>query len=167
MTLNAPFIKEIEMESTSTLKVFERIPEDKLDWRPHPKSWTLAQLASHIAEMGNWITMTINQPELDFATMGDYKAFVATSVKELIECHQKNTEEAITALKNADDETMMTNWKMRSGETIYIDEPRVDVIRNTILNHLYHHRGQLTVYLRLNDAPLPNIYGPTADESSM
>lgn len=167
MVLNEALITEIQYESGSTEKVFERIPDDKFDWQPHPKSWTLGQLASHIAEVNSWVSSIIEVAELDFAANSDYKPLNATTKQELLDAHRKNTQEAIEVLKKTDDATLMAIWKMRTGDMIHLEAPRMVALRSTVLNHLYHHRGQLTVYLRMNDAPLPPIYGPTADEQSI
>jgi len=163
MNLNEAMLGELQNEAASTRKMLELIPDDKLTWTPHEKSMTLGTLASHIAEIPTWVNATIEKDELDFAT-SDYKPFIPTSAKELVERFDKNMSAAVESLKNTSNETLMKNWKLRSGEDIYFDMPKIQVLRGFVLNHNVHHRGQLSVYLRLNDVPLPSVYGPTADE---
>ncbi len=160
------FIAELEHESIATRKCLERVPEDKFDYKPHEKSFTFIRLAAHIAEMVQWITVTCNTNELDFAT-GDYKALEPKTTAELVEYFDKNLETAIATLKNTSDETMMEGWSLKNGETTYFTMPKVQVIRSFSLNHIINHRGQLSVYLRLNDIPVPSLYGPSADEGQM
>jgi len=164
MNLNEAMLGELQNEAASTRKMLELIPDDKLTWTPHEKSMTLGTLASHIAEIPTWVNATIEKDELDFAT-SDYKPFIPTSAKELVERFDKNMSAAVESLKNTSNETLMKNWKLRSGEDIYFDMPKIQVLRGFVLNHNVHHRGQLSVYLRLNDVPLPSVYGPTADEA--
>jgi len=163
MNLNEAMLGELQNEAASTRKMLELIPDDKLTWTPHEKSMTLGTLASHIAEIPTWVNATIEKDELDFAT-SDYKPFIPTSAEELVERFDKNMSAAVESLKNTSNETLMKNWKLRSGEDIYFDMPKIQVLRGFVLNHNVHHRGQLSVYLRLNDVPLPSVYGPTADE---
>ncbi len=166
MKLNQVLIAELQHEASLNNRVFERIPEKAFDWRPHDKSMSMVQLASHTAEIPSWVVMTVNQDELDFAT-ADYKPTQINSVQALLEMHQKGIDAAVEALKDKDNEHLMQIWKMRHGDKVFFELPRATVIRNTIMNHMVHHRGQLTVYLRMNDVPLPSIYGPTADEPGM
>jgi uncharacterized damage-inducible protein DinB len=166
MSLSDTFAGELQHEATSTRKCLERITEATFDWKPHEKSMTMLRLAAHIAEMFGWVKDTVEKPELNFAGM-DYKPFAPKTTAELIEFLDKNIGEAIESLKDVSDETMLGNWKMRDGEKIYIDMPRIAALRGFVLKHLVHHRGQLSVYLRLNDIPIPEIYGPSADEGAM
>ena len=167
MNLSDSFIAELQQESAATRKCLERIPEDKFDWKPHEKSFTMARLATHIAEMVGWAKETIEKSELDFAAAGEYKPFEPKTTAELVEYFDKNLAAAIGALKNASDEALMENWKLRNGEEIYFDMPRAQVLRGMVFNHMINHRGQLSVYLRLNDIPVPALYGPSADEGTM
>ncbi|REJ77601.1 MAG: hypothetical protein DWQ47_14615 [Acidobacteria bacterium] len=164
--LNQPLIAELQHESAVTRTVLERVPTDKLEFKPHEKSMGFGQLASHIAEMYEWFDSTLNQTELDFATM-EYEPFIAKSNEELLEYFDSNVEKALEFLKKATDEELMVEWTMRNGDTVYFSMPRIQVVRSFILNHIVHHRGQLSVYLRLNDIPVPQIYGPSADEGQM
>jgi len=166
MSLSDAFVAELQQEAATMRKCLERIPETTFDWKPHEKSMTMSRLATHVAEMVGWIKDTVETPELDFSTM-DYKPFAPETTAELVEFLDKNIAVSTEALKNTSDETMMQNWKMRNGEEIYFDMPRIQVLRGFIFNHIVHHRGQLSVYLRLNDISVPALYGPSADEGSM
>ncbi|MDQ6786020.1 MAG: DinB family protein [Acidobacteriota bacterium] len=166
MSISDAFIGELEQESAATRKCLERIPENSFDWKPHDKSFPMLRLATHIAEMVGWIKDTVEKPEMDFA-IADYKPFVPNTTSELVEFFDKNLSEATDALKNTSDEAMMQNWKLRNGEQIYLDMPRAQVLRSMVFNHIINHRGQLSVYLRLNDIPVPALYGPSADEGTM
>ena len=161
--LNKGFLSELQHEATSTKKILERVPEDKLDWKPHEKSMTLGRLATHIAELTRFITIILTSDELDFAT-GKYKPTIAKSSEELLQIFREKLDGAIEALKNASDEKMRENWSLRNGEQIFFTLPRMAAIRGLAMNHIIHHRGQLSVYLRLLDVPVPGMYGPTADE---
>jgi uncharacterized damage-inducible protein DinB len=156
----------MEQEAATTRKLLERIPAEKFDWKPHDKSMGMGQLASHIAEMFNWTKPTLEQPELDFSKF-DYKPFAPTSGEELLEFFDKNVATALETLKSTADETFFEPWTMRNGEQIYFTMPKAVTMRSFVMNHIVHHRGQLSVYLRLNDIPVPSIYGPSADEGQM
>jgi uncharacterized damage-inducible protein DinB len=158
------FIAELKQEAIATRKCLERISEDKFDYKPHEKSMTFSQLAVHVAEMIGWATVTIKTEQLDFAT--DYKPFEAKTNAELIEFFEKNLAEAIEALENTSDEEMRQDWTLRNGEQVFFTMPRFQVLRGMVFNHIIHHRGQLSVYLRLNDIPVPSLYGPSADEGN-
>lgn len=164
--IGSTFIAELEHEAKVAREVLSRVPADKFDWKPHEKSMTFGRLASHIAEMFGWTPSTLTQPELDFSKF-DYKPFEPASTDELVEFLDKNVAEAIEALRNTSDEQFMESWTMRNAETEYFTMPKVAVMRSFIMNHIVHHRGQLSVYLRLNDIAVPSIYGPSADEGQM
>ncbi|MDM7923195.1 MAG: DinB family protein [Pyrinomonadaceae bacterium] len=165
-TVASTLIAEMEIEAATARKCLERIPADKFSWKPHEKSMEFGKLASHIAEMFGWTPPTIHQTELDFAKM-DYKPFEPATTEDLVEFFDKNVAEAIDALKNAPNEVFLENWTLRNGETTYFTMPKIAVMRTFVMNHIVHHRGQLSVYMRLNDIPVPSIYGPSADEGSM
>ncbi len=164
--LASAFLAELDNEAKVTRAVLERVPADKFDWKPHEKSMAFGRLASHIAEMFGWTASTLRSDVLDFATM-DYKPFEPTSTEELVAYFDEHIAKAKAILAETSDETFMTNWTMRNGETVYFTMPKVAVMRTFVMNHIIHHRGQLSVYLRLNDIPVPSIYGPSADEGSM
>lgn len=166
MGLGEALHAEMEQEAATTRKVLERIPADKFGYKPHEKSMSMSRLASHVAEMFNWTKATLEQSELDFAKF-DYKPFEPATTEELVEFFDKNVAEALDTLKNTSDETLFEPWTMRNGETIYFTMPKAVTMRSFVMNHIIHHRGQLSVYLRLNDIPVPSIYGPSADEGAM
>lgn len=157
---------ELDHEIATTKKCLERIPENLFDYKPHEKSMSMSRLATHVAEMVAWITMTCKTDELDFAAQ-EYKPFEPKTTAELVEYLEKNAAEAVEALKNTSDEEMHKNWSLRNGEQIYFTMPKVATLRTFCMNHIWHHRGQLSVYMRLNDIPVPSIYGPSADEGQM
>jgi uncharacterized damage-inducible protein DinB len=159
-------INEMKNEIESTRKCLERLPAEKFSWKPHDKSMELGRLASHLAEMFGWTKPTMENAELDFATM-DYKPFEPKTTAELLEFLEKHTAEALATLEDTPDEAFMKTWSLRNGEQVYFTLPKVAVMRSFVLNHIYHHRGQLTVYMRLLDVPVPGIYGPSADEPTM
>ncbi len=159
-------IAEMELEAAVARKCLERVPAEKFDWKPHEKSMAFGKLGVHIAEMFSWTPTTLQNTELDFSKI-DYKPYEPTSTADLVEYLDKNVAEAIDALRNAPDEVFMENWTMRNGETVYFTMPKLAVMRTFVMNHIIHHRGQLSVYLRLNDIAVPSIYGPSADEGQM
>jgi uncharacterized damage-inducible protein DinB len=166
MSLSDALIAELQQEATTTRKCLERIPETTFDWKPHEKSMSMSRLATHVAEMVNWAKEVAEKSEMDFATQ-EYKPFEPKTTAELVEYFDESLAGATEAIKNTSDEAMMENWKLRNGEEIYFDMPRIQVLRGMVFNHIVHHRGQLSVYLRLNDIPVPALYGPSADEGSM
>ncbi len=155
---------EYQYETGVTRKVIDRLPEDKYGWKPHDKSMTAGQLASHIVEIQGWTAGTLAQDEFK---MDDYKPFKPKSKAELLKTFDALVAESLKAMKSGvSDAALMKNWKMtQKGQTI-LDMPKVQVLRAWVLNHQIHHRGQLSVYLRLVGAPVPSIYGPSADEKS-
>lgn len=164
--IGAGFAKELEHEAISTRKIIERLPPDKFDWKPHDKSMTLSRLAGHIIEMISWTGPTINQDGIDFATM-NYEPKVYTTTASMVEDFDKNVADALSVLSNVDDAELFKTWFMRNGETLYFEMPKIAVMRSFVMNHIIHHRGQLSVFIRLLDIPVPEIYGPSADEGSM
>jgi uncharacterized damage-inducible protein DinB len=163
MALKDAFIAELKSESALTQKILERVPMDKSDWTPHEKSMTLGRLASHVAEIPHWVSDILLKDEYDFLAY-PYKPLVAASKEELLGIMLNGTNKAISDLNNADDELMGKNWTVRRGEQVYFTLPKKVAIRGWAYSHLYHHRGQLSVYLRLLDVPVPGMYGPSADE---
>jgi uncharacterized damage-inducible protein DinB len=161
--LATALISELQLEAATTRKCLERIPAEKFDYKPHEKSMTMGRLAVHVAEMMGWVIETVNKTELDFATM-DYKPLEPQTTEELVGFFEKILADSIEALKTTSDEAMMENWTLRNGEQVYFTMPRVQVLRGMVFNHIIHHRGQLSLYLRLNDIPVPAMYGPSADE---
>ncbi|MDX2268834.1 MAG: DinB family protein [Bryobacter sp.] len=162
----ASLIPEFDHEIASLRKTLERLPEDKYDWKPHDKSMSLQALAAHLAEMVGWCTMTLKTPELDFATF-PYQPFRPANNGELLAFLDERTKEARAALEAASDTDMMTPWTIRNGENVFMTLPRVGMLRSMVFNHIVHHRGQLTVYMRILNVPVPALYGPSADEGAM
>ena len=149
----------------NTRKTLERVLEDKLGWKPHPKSFSMGQLASHIVSMLGWSKVTIEQDSFDVATnpqQPEYK-----SRKELLENFDKNVAEARASIAKASDDELRKPWSLMRGSQAIFTQPRSALLRGFVMNHLIHHRAQLGVYLRLNDVPVPSIYGPSADEGNM
>ncbi len=155
-------IGEIQHEAATTRKLFERIPVEKRDFSPHAKSWPLHKLATHVAQLGGWTAVTCETDELDFAKPFPQPSW--NTREELLTLHDDMTANAIKALGNTSDADFMKPWTLRNAEQVYFTMPKIQVIRSMCMNHVYHHRGQLSIYLRLCDVPLPNMYGPTADE---
>mgnify|MGYP001167416468 CR=1 FL=1 len=166
MPLNESLIMELQHEAQTTRKMLERVPEDKFSWKPHEKSMTLGRLSMHLAEIPGWVNATLLADELDFSKM-DYKMREPETNADLMKEFDEKLSSALDVLKNTSDETMMTMWTMRDGETVYLTLPKIAVLRSFVYSHLIHHRGQLSVYLRLLDVPLPSVYGPTADDAGM
>lgn len=168
MSIAKSLLQELEMEMPNTRKTLERVPE-KLDWTPHAKSMSVGRLAQHLSEIPNWAVSAIDLDELDLAPAGG-PPFTPAPVgtrEEILQTFDKNVAAAQKSLAGTNDEHLMKPWSLKmTGKTI-LTMPRVAVVRNFVLNHNIHHRAQLGVYLRLNDIPVPSIYGPSADEGSM
>ncbi|MFQ6112506.1 MAG: DinB family protein [bacterium] len=162
MKLIAPILAELEQEAKTTRKMLELLPEDKLKWKPHEKSMTLGRLAAHIAEIPSWVDAFVQQDELVLGAV-EYEPPMATSVSETLETFDKNLAYALEKLKPLSDDQLSANWRLKKEEEVIHEMPRLAVVRTWLLSHIIHHRGQLSVYLRLNDVPLPQVYGPTAD----
>lgn len=167
MSIAASILPEFEMEMANTRKTLERIPSDKFDYKPHEKSMTMIGLATHITNMIGWGTTTLTQDEFDVQPPGapPYKEEPASSVANLLEKFDQGIVACRAALVATSDEAMMKPWSLLSGGQAIFTQPRGGVFRGMILNHLIHHRAQLSVYLRMNDVPVPALYGPSADES--
>ena len=165
-TIAELLLAELERESAGTRRVLERVPEGKNDWKPHGKSMPLGYLAALVATMPGWAAAMIELDQLDVTAAGEYQTRSRTSTRELLEVFDQAVEKARKALAATTDEHLMTTWKMLAGGHVVSEQPRYVAIRDGAINHLAHHRGQLTVYLRLNEAAIPSIYGPTADEKS-
>jgi uncharacterized damage-inducible protein DinB len=167
MKMKDLFLEELKREEAATRKALERVPEGENDWVPHEKSMKLGYLASLVASMPSWLEMMINQDELDFAPTDpakQFKPFEWTKTSELVALFDESMKKGIAALEGTTDEHLMTNWKLIAAGHLISDDPRYINILNGMLMHWAHHRGQLTVYLRLKEAAVPAIYGPSADE---
>ena len=166
MKLTDHFLAELEREAPRTRRTLEKVPTGRDDWAPHPKSMPLARLAGLVATMPSWISLIIDQDELDLTPPPGQNQYQQPSVEQLTEAHDASVGKGRASLSNtSDDYLMTTNWRLRAGGRVVMDQPRHIVLRETMM-HLAHHRGQLTVYLRLLDQPVPSIYGPTADDKT-
>lgn len=159
-TLAAGFLKELEAEAAASRKCLERIPVSLSDWKPHEKSMPLGYLSLLVAEIPKWIMETVETGVIDFAT---WKHFQPKTTAELVNHFDENMKGARNALKNMSDETLSEMFYLKNDGQTLMSMPKEDSIGQSI-NHLVHHRGQLTVYMRLNNIPVPSIYGPSADE---
>ena len=159
----AELIQELEQEAGNTRRTLERVPEDQLAWKPHEKSPSLGQLALHIATLPGAITEVALKPTFEAGPRPPRPS--AGNRAELLEAFDKSLAQAKARLGALDDSALGVTWKMMNGDQVVMTLPRAAVFRTILLNHWYHHRGQLTVYLRLLGVPLPAIYGPSADET--
>ena len=163
MNLAEPLLEELKHEALGTRRMLEQVPFDKLGWQPHEKSMTLGRLAAHICEIPGWLHETILQDELDFATAN----FTAQPLEEegaLLQAFDENLQKGIAALQQATNENLQAPWTLRQGDEIFLRMARIGVVRGLVLNHVVHHRGQLSVYLRMLNVRVPGMYGPSADE---
>ena len=159
MSISESFVPEFDQEMVITRRLLERVPSEKGTWKPHQKSFSLGHLAQLVSRMPGWITNEMRETALD---LGGSQGYSYEKTEALLAEFDRNVKEARGVLA-ARDEDFMVPWSLKSGDRVFFTLPRVAVVRQTI-NHLIHHRGQLSVYLRLVDVPLPSIYGPTADE---
>jgi uncharacterized damage-inducible protein DinB len=167
MTLAQSILPEFDHEMANTRKVLERIPDDKLDWKAHPRSNSIGWNANHLAEIPGWVEGTLSQPEWDIAPAGGppYQSPNLRSVREILDLFDRNVAAGRKALQSATDESMQQTWSLlKAGQPLFT-MPRSVVIRSFVLNHAIHHRAILCVYLRLNDVPVPGMYGPSGDEA--
>ncbi|MEJ5961378.1 DinB family protein [Pedobacter immunditicola] len=157
------FLEDLNQEAVTTRKMLERIPDDQFNYKPHEKSMVMKSLATHIAELPTWITMTLTTTELDFAT-APYTVPEINANAELLAYFEKNLEDGRSQLLPENEAHLLEPWTLRNGEEIYSTSPKYSVIRMA-LNQIVHHRAQLGVYLRLLNIPIPGSYGPSADET--
>jgi uncharacterized damage-inducible protein DinB len=162
MAIAETLLQELEQEAPATRRVLERVPDAHLDWRPHPKSYSLGQLALHVAQIpGNVAMLGMQSP----ATPPDFVQERAASSAALVPALNESIKAATAQLAGVSDKTMMETWRLMVGERELMAMPRAAFLRAIMLNHWYHHRGQLLVYLRQVNVPVPSVYGPTADEN--
>ena len=165
MALSATLIPEFDQEMATSRIVVERVPEEKYGWKPHEKSMTAGRLASHVAEIPTWASATVDHDFLDLAA--GITPFEGGSTAEVLELFDKNVAAAREAIAGCNDETLMKDWSLKNGDATLMTMPKLAVVRTFVLNHVIHHRGQLSVYLRELNVSVPSIYGPSADEGSM
>jgi len=163
MSYKHAFIAELKSESGPTQKMLERVPIENSEWKPHEKSYTLGRLATHVAEIPHWISRIITIDDWDFAVRG-FSRQVAQSKEELMDIFQTKLDMAIADLNTVNEEAFNKTWIVRNGDQMRREMPKKIAIRSWGFSHLIHHRGQLSVYLRLLNVPVPGMYGPSADE---
>jgi uncharacterized damage-inducible protein DinB len=156
-------LQELDQEARTTRRVLERIPDDQLGWRPHAKARTLGELAMHVAIVPGALAQLISSPSP--AQIGNFTDPVPKNSAELLTAHDESIAKAEQALTGMDDVAIKATWRLMRGERELLAVPRIAMLRSVMLNHWYHHRGQLTVYLKELDVPIPSIYGPSADEN--
>ena len=162
MAIIDSILMEIDQESKTTQRVLDRVPEDKLSWKPHPKSYSLGQLALHIARGQCNLADMVSKDTYEIGSMAQPEP---KSLKEIMDGFAQSTAHAKEVLAKLDDARLMSTWTLTGGGKVIFATPRIAFIRSILMNHIYHHRGQLSVYLKLLDVPIPSIYGPSADES--
>ena len=163
-TIAELLLAELEREAAGTRRTLERVPEGRNDWKPHEKSMPLGYLAALVATIPSWAVAMITQDELDLGAAGELQTRAFATNRELLQAFDKAMDQARTAFAAATDEHWTTPWRLLFQGHVVSEQPRYTALRDGALNHLVHHRGQLTVYLRLNDVPVPSLYGPSADE---
>jgi uncharacterized damage-inducible protein DinB len=162
MKMIDPILAEMEHEAQTTRRVLDRVPENKLAWKPHPRSYSLGQLALHVASLpGNVAALAVP----DTRETGNFSQPEPKSRQEILDTFSKSLESAKETLKKMDDARLMSTWTLTKNGKVVMSVPRIGFLRSILMNHNYHHRGQLAVYLRMLDVPVPSIYGPSADEN--
>lgn len=168
MAIAQSLLPEFDAEMANTRKALERFPDDKFDWKPHAKSGTMGWLAGHLANLPLWAAVTLQQDSLDLEPPGG-QTFQLPSTKnrkEVLEVFDRHVAEARKGIAAASDQELMKPWSLLKAGQNLMTMPKIAVLRAFVLNHMIHHRGQFTVYLRLNNVPVPAIYGPSADEGA-
>lgn len=161
MSIATALIEEMMQEAVNTRKLLALAPAESFGWAPHEKSMKLGHLATHIAQLHKWTTITMTSTELDLAS--DMKAAAVKTTEELLAFFDERLTEARQHLEAARDEDFAVHWTLRKGDYVIMTLPRLDIVRKMVFNHMVHHRGQLSVYLRLLNIPIPGMYGPSAD----
>lgn len=165
MAVKDSLLPEFDHEMGATRRILERVPQADMAWKPHPKSFSLGQLVSHIANIPTWVEATLDLPLLDLATLGDdARPKQPTELAPILAAFDANVKKARAKIDTQLDPAFFVPWTLKQGAHEVFTMPKIAVLRSFVMNHLIHHRGQLSVYLRLRDIPLPSIYGPTADE---
>jgi uncharacterized damage-inducible protein DinB len=161
MSISQSLLPEFDQEMASTRKTLERVPDAKFAWKPHEKSGTMGWLSNHLADMPTWFATTIKQDSVDVA---NFQPESPTSTKQLLDKFDKGVVDARSALVGVSDADLMKPWSLLKSGQVLMTMPRIACLRTLVMNHAIHHRAQLGVYLRLNDIPVPAVYGPSADE---
>jgi uncharacterized damage-inducible protein DinB len=163
-TMVTPILQEFREEVATTRRALERVPADKLTWKPHPKSMSLGQLAWHIATVPGVLARLVQQESFD-VTQGNFVPSQPKNLDEILSAYQQSIRDAEQGLQQMTDEQLRGNWRLMRKDQQLMNRPRMEIVRTIMLNHWYHHRGQLSVYLRLLNVPVPVTYGPSADEN--
>ncbi|HEV2860895.1 MAG TPA: DinB family protein [Pyrinomonadaceae bacterium] len=167
MTIAEMLLPEFDREVAATRKTLERVPDDRFDWRPHAKSTTMGGLTTHLSNILSWAVHAVEKDSIDIAPGGvPVRAEPVRSAAEAVEVFDRNAAAARSAIAGADDAHMAGTWTLFANGNRIFSQPRAGVLRGMVMNHMIHHRAQLGVYLRLNDVPVPSVYGPSADEST-
>jgi uncharacterized damage-inducible protein DinB len=164
MSARDALLAEFDHEMAMTRQVLERVPDAGFGWRPHVKSFALGGLATHLAQLPHWGTRILERDSYDLAEADRTRALDKTTTSEVLETFDRHVREVRRALLDKSDAELMAPWALKRGDHLLMSLPRLSALRRFLLHHVIHHRGQLTVYLRLQDVPLPPLYGPTADE---
>jgi uncharacterized damage-inducible protein DinB len=169
MAIRDAILPEFTHEMATARKTLERVPEGKPDWAPHPRSMKMGRLAGHIAELPGLVTTALSQDSLDFRPPGapPRTPYIMSTREDLLQFFDKNVSAASAAIAGVSDEALMKPFTLSSGGKVIFTMPRIAFVRSVVMNHVIHHRGQLCVYLRLNEVPVPSIYGPSADEGQL
>lgn len=157
-------LAEFDLEMAATRRLLERLPEGAFDWRPHPRSFDLGGLATHLAQIPHWGTSILTRDEHDLATSAG-RAKRLDGVAAVLETFDRHVDEVRNTLVSMTEGQLLQPWTLRRGTHVVLSIPKIGALRSFVVHHTVHHRGQLTVYLRMQDVPLPPLYGPTADES--
>ena len=163
MAIKDSLLPEFDHEMGTTRRVLERVPQADLAWKPHAKSFSLGQLASHLADIPTWVDVTFDVAVFDIAAI-DTRPKLPADIAPLLTAFDANVKKARARIAEQPDQAFFATWTLKKGGEEVFTMPKIAVLRSFVMNHLIHHRGQMTVYLRLRDVPLPSIYGPTADE---
>ena len=165
MAVRDTLLPEYDAEMANTRKVLERLPDDRLGFKPHAKSWPMGSLASHLARIPSWVHYTLAHSEMDLAApQAPEQNTPFTSTAELLAAFDRHVAEGRAAIAAAGDDVMAQPWTLKMGSQVFFTLPKAAVLRTYVFSHAVHHRAQLTIYLRLNDIPVPGMYGPSADE---
>jgi uncharacterized damage-inducible protein DinB len=167
MKMTELFLAQLDREEAGTRRALERVPEGRNDWKPHPKSMELGYLAALVARMPAWIAMTITTDELVAESAQSFTPKAMATTRDLMRSLDESIAQGRAALMCTNDDHLMKTWRFVVGGRVVSEQPRHVVLSDIVFSHLAHHRGQLTVYLRLNETPVPAIYGPSADEGKM
>ena len=169
MTIAELLLPEFDQEMANTRKALERVPEDKFDWKAHPKSNSIGWVVRHLADIPGWTNMTLGTESLDIHPPGGggFKPSTETSLAKILETFDANVAAAKVELAKTSDAKFAEPWTLLSGGQVIFTMPKYNVMRSMVINHAIHHRSHLLVYLRLNDVPVPGMYGPSGDESSL